>query len=193
MSSFRSLLSLDRPATTKEVYQLNRETKATKVSVLNETFSKAKFAVVADYRGLKVTELEKLRGSLREQNAQIQIAKNTLLRLAVKDTEYEGLTEYFTGTTAIAFSFEDPVGPAKALADFGKEYKALQIRSAGLEGKVLSADDVLALSKLPSKEQLLGQLCGVLAAVPTKLVRTLNAAPSNLVYALQAIKDQKEN
>jgi large subunit ribosomal protein L10 len=175
------------------VYQLNRETKASKVGELNETFSKAKFAVVADYRGLKVTELEKLRAGLREQNAHIQIAKNTLLRLAVKGTDYEGLTDDFNGTTAIAFSFEEPVGPAKALAEFGKEFEALHIRSAGLDGKVLSADDVMALSKLPSKDQLLGQLCGVLAAVPTKLVRTLNAAPSNLVYALQAIKDKKEN
>ncbi len=172
---------------------MNRKTKATKVSELNETFSKAKFAVVADYRGLKVTELEKLRGSLREQNAYIKIAKNTLLRLAVKGTEYESLTEVFTGTTAIAFSFEEPVGPAKALAEFGKEFEALKIRAAGLDGKLLTADDVNALSKLPSKDQLLGQLCGVLAAVPTKLVRTLNAAPNNLVYALQAIKDQKEN
>lgn len=172
---------------------MNRDTKATKVSELNETFSKAKFAVVADYRGLKVTELEKLRGSLREQNAHIQIAKNTLLRLAVKGTEYEGLTEVFTGTTAIAFGFEEPVGPAKALAEFGKEFEALKIRAAGLDGKLLTADDVKALSKLPTKDQLLGQLCGVLAAVPTKLVRTLNAAPNNLVYALQAIKDQKEN
>jgi len=172
---------------------LNRDTKATKVSELNETFSKAKFAVVADYRGLKVTELEKLRGSLREQNAHIQIAKNTLLRLAVKGTEYESLTEVFTGTTAIAFSFEEPVGPAKALAEFGKEFEALKIRAAGLDGKLMTADDVKALSKLPTKDQLLGQLCGVLAAVPTKLVRTLNAAPNNLVYALQAIKDQKEN
>ncbi len=172
---------------------MNRDTKATKVSELNETFSKAKFAVVADYRGLKVTELEKLRGSLREQNAHIQIAKNTLLRLAVKGTEYESLTEVFTGTTAIAFSFEEPVGPAKALAEFGKEFEALKIRAAGLDGKLMTADDVKALSKLPTKDQLLGQLCGVLAAVPTKLVRTLNAAPNNLVYALQAIKDQKEN
>ncbi len=172
---------------------MNRENKVQKVNELKDTFTRAKFAVVADYRGLKVTELEKLRVDLREQNAQVQVAKNTLLILAVKGTEYEGLLEDFTGTTAVAFSFEDPVGPAKALAAFGKEYEALQIRSAMYEGKVLSADEMIALSKLPTKEQLLGQLCGVLAAVPTKLVRTLNAAPSNLVYALQAIKDQKEN
>jgi len=172
---------------------LNRDEKADKVRILNETFSKAKFAVVADYRGLKVTELEKLRGALRRNNAFIQVAKNSLLKLAVQGTEYESLDESFTGTTAIAFSFEEPVGPAKALSDFAKEFEALQIRSAAMDGKVLSADDVHALAKLPSKEQLLGQLCGVLVAVPTGLVRALNGVPNNLVYALQAIKEQKEN
>jgi large subunit ribosomal protein L10 len=172
---------------------LNRESKAKKVDELKDTFAKAKFAVVADYRGLKVNEFEQLRVSLREQGGQIQVAKNTLLKLAVQGTDFEGLTQDFTGTTAVAFSFDEPVGSAKALADFTKENEALVVRSAIFEGKVLNADDLIALSKLPSKDQLLGQLCGVLAAVPTKLVRTLNAAPSNLVYALQAIKDQKEN
>jgi len=172
---------------------LNRDEKAGKVRELNETFSKAKFAVVADYRGLKVTELEKLRGELRQNNANIQVAKNTLLKLAVEGTEYEGLSESFTGTTAIAFSYDEPVGPAKVLADFAKEFEALEIRTAIMDGKVLSADDVAALAKLPSKDQLLGQLCGVLVAVPTGFVRALNGVSSNLVYALQAIKEQKEN
>lgn len=172
---------------------MNRDEKAGKVRELNETFSKAKFAVVADYRGLKVTELEKLRGELRQNNANIQVAKNTLLKLAVEGTEYEGLSESFTGTTAIAFSYDEPVGPAKVLADFAKEFEALEIRTAIMDGKVLSADDVAALAKLPSKDQLLGQLCGVLVAVPTGFVRALNGVSSNLVYALQAIKEQKEN
>jgi large subunit ribosomal protein L10 len=172
---------------------LNRENKAKKVDELKDTFAKAKFAVVADYRGLKVNEFEQLRVSLREQGGEIQVAKNTLLRLAVEDTDFEGLQQDFAGTTAVAFSFDDPVGPAKALTDFTKDNEALVVRSAVFEGKKLSSDDLIALSKLPSKDQLLGQLCSVLNAVPTKLVRTLNAAPSNLVYALQAIKDQKEN
>jgi len=172
---------------------LNRDEKAGKVQVLNETFSKAKFAVVTDYRGLKVTELEKLRKELRQNDAFIQVAKNTLLKLAVQGTEFEDLGESFTGTTAIAFSFEEPVGTAKVLADFAKEFDALKIRSAVMDGNVLSVDDVSALAKLPSRDQLLGQLCGVLVAVPTGLVRALNGVPSNLVYALQAIKEQKEN
>jgi len=172
---------------------LNRNDKAGKVKVLNETFTEAKFAVVTDYRGLKVTEFEKLRKELRQNDAFIQVAKNTLLKLAVQGTEYEELKESFTGTTAIAFSFEEPVGTAKVLVDFAKEFDALQIRSALMDGKVLTVDDVSALAKLPTRNQLLGQLCGVLVAVPTKLVRALNGVPSNLVYVLQAIKEQKEN
>ncbi len=172
---------------------MNRDEKAGKVRILNETFTKAKFAVVTDYRGLKVTELEKLRKELRQNDAFIQVAKNTLLKLAVQGTEFEDLGESFTGTTAIAFSFEEPVGTAKVLADFAKEFDALKIRSAVMDGKVLTVNDVSALAKLPSRDQLLGQLCGVLVAVPTGLVRALNGVPSNLVYALQAIKEQKEN
>ena len=172
---------------------MNRDEKAGKVQVLNETFSKAKFAVVTDYRGLKVTELEKLRRELRNNDAFIQVAKNTLLKIAVQGTDFEELGDSFTGTTAIAFSFDEPVGTAKALSDFAKEFDALKIRSAVMDGKMLTVEDVTALAKLPTREQLLGQLCGVLMAVPTGLVRALNGVPSNLVYALQAIKEQKEN
>jgi len=172
---------------------LNRDEKVSKVGALNETFSKAKFAVVADYKGLKVTELEKLRRELKKSDAQFQVAKNTLLKLAVKETDYEILSEYFTGTTAIAVSFEEPVASAKALSAFAKEYEAFTIRSAALDGSVLSADDVIALSKLPGKEELQAKLLGTMAAVPTGFVRVLNGLPGKLVYVLQAIKEQKEN
>jgi large subunit ribosomal protein L10 len=172
---------------------LNRDQKTDVINALNETFSKTKFAVVADYRGLKMTELEKLRKNLRENDAQIQVAKNTLLRLAVKGTACEGLSDFFTGTTAVAVGFEEPVGPAKALATFAAEFNAFIIRSAVLDGKVLSAEDVVALSKLPSKEELLAKLLGTMNAVPTGFVRLLSAVPQKLLYALSAIKEQKEN
>jgi large subunit ribosomal protein L10 len=172
---------------------LNRDQKTDVISELNETFSKAKFAVVADYRGLKVTELEKLRKNLRENDAQIQVAKNTLLRLAVKGTAYEGLSDSFRGTTAVAIGFKEPVGPSKVLTAFATEFNAFSIRSAILEGSVLTAEDVLSLSKLPSKEELLAKLLGTMAAVPTGFVRVLSAVPQKLLYALTAIKEQKEN
>lgn len=172
---------------------MNRDQKTEIISALNDTFSKAKFAVVADYRGLKVTELEKLRKNLRENDAQIQVAKNTLLRLAVKGTACESLSDSFSGTTAVAVGFKEPVGPSKALATFASEYSAFSIRTAILEGKLLSADDVVALSKLPSREELLAKLLGTMSAVPTSFVRVLSAVPQKLLYALTAIKDQKEN
>jgi len=175
------------------VYTLNRDQKTDTVGELNETFSKAKFAVVADYRGLKVTQLEKLRKNLRDNDARIQIAKNTLLRLAVKGTPYEGLSDSFTGTTAVAVGFNEPVGPAKALTAFAAEFDAFTIRSAGLEGSILSPEEVLALSKLPGREELLAKLLGTMAAVPTGFVRVLSAVPQGLLYALTAIKEQKEN
>jgi large subunit ribosomal protein L10 len=172
---------------------LNRDQKIDVIGALNEAFSKAKFAVVADYRGLKVTELEKLRKNLRENDAQIQVAKNTLLRLAVKGTPCEGLSDSFTGTTAVAVGFKEPVGPAKALATFASEFNAFIIRSAVLDGKVLSVEDVVSLSKLPSREELLAKLLGTMNAVPTSFVRVLSAVPQKLLYALSAIKEQKEN
>jgi large subunit ribosomal protein L10 len=172
---------------------LNRDQKTEIINALNETFSKAKFAVVADYRGLKVTELEKLRKNLRENDAQIQVAKNTLLRIAVKGTAYENLSEFFSGTTAVAIGFNEPVGPSKALTAFATEFNAFSIRTAVLDGTLLSADDVVALSKLPSREELLAKLLGTMNAVPTGFVRVLSAVPQKLLYALTAIKDQKEN
>ena len=172
---------------------MNRDQKTDIISELNETFSKAKFAVVADYRGLKVTELEKLRKNLRENDAQIQVAKNTLLRLAVKGTPYEGLSDAFSGTTAVAVGFKEPVGPSKVLTAFASEFNAFYIRTAVLDGTILSADDVVALSKLPSREELLGKLLGTMSAVPTGFVRVLSAVPQKLLYALSAIKDQKDN
>jgi len=183
----------DSPVHTKEVSTLNRDHKTDIISELNETFSKAKFAVVADYRGLKVTELEKLRKNLRENDAQIQVAKNTLLRLAVKGTSYESLSDSFNGTTAVAVGFKEPVGPSKVLAAFAAEFNAFSIRTAILDGTLLSADDVVALSKLPSRDELLAKLLGTMAAVPTGFVRLLSAVPQKLLYALSAIKDQKEN
>ncbi len=172
---------------------MNRDEKVAKVRELHGTLEKATFTVVTDYQGLKVPDIEKLRCELRKNDAQFRIVKNSLLRLAARETELEALNSSFVGTTAIAVSFDDPVGAAKALAEFSKEFDAMQIRSAMLDGKVLSEADVLALSKLPGKDQLRAQLLAVLNQVPTGLVRVLNGVPSKLVYALQAIKEQKEN
>ena len=171
---------------------MNREEKAAIVAELNDSFNRAKFSAVADYCGLTVADLEKIRRNLREASSEIRIAKNTLLRRAVADTSCESLIDDFIGTTAIVTSYDDPVAPAKVLAKCAEDYKKFQLRSAVLEGEKITVDDMIALSKLPSKEVLLGQLLSVMNGVPTAFVRVLSAVPQNLLYGLQAIKDQKE-
>ncbi len=171
---------------------MNRDEKAAIVAELNESFNRAKFSVVADYCGLTVSDLQKIRRDLRETRSEIRIAKNTLLRLAVTDTSCESLTDDFTGTTAIVVSYDDPVAPAKVLAKCAEDFEKFQLRSAVLEGEKITVDDLVALSKLPSKEVLLGQLLSVMNGVPTAFVRVLSAVPQKLLYGLQAVKDQKE-
>ena len=171
---------------------MNRDQKSAIVAELNELFTRAKFSVVTDYCGLKVSELEKIRTELRGCNSEIRIAKNTLLKRAVTDTACESLTDEFTGTTAIVVAYDDPVIPAKVLAKFAEDHERFQLRSAVLEGEKITIDNIVSLSKLPSKEVLLGQLLSVMNGVPTALVRVLSGVPRTFLYGLQAIKDQKE-
>jgi large subunit ribosomal protein L10 len=171
---------------------LNRDEKAAIISELNDSFSKSKFSVVADYRGLTVGEMQQIRIELRKFNSELRVAKNTLLKRAVTETDSAVLSDDFTGTTAVVMAYDDPVGPAKALADFAKDQKKFVIRSAVLDGEKIGPEELIALSKLPSKEALLGQLLSVLNGVPTGLVSVLSGVPRTFVYALQALKDQKE-
>ena len=171
---------------------MNRDDKTAIVSQLNDSFSRAKFTVVTDYCGLTVSELQDLRKELRGCDSEIRIAKNTLLKRAVTDTASDVLIEEFTGTTAIIMGYEDPVAPAKALTKFAEAHEKLKIRAAALEGEKITPDALLALSKLPSKEVLLGQFLSVLNSVPTGLVQVLSGVPRTFLYGLQAVKDQKE-
>ncbi|MCB2180705.1 MAG: 50S ribosomal protein L10 [Desulfobulbaceae bacterium] len=171
---------------------MNRDEKAAVVADLSGKFEKAQIAIVTDYRGLTVSKLEVLRRELKKNNAEIRIAKNTLIRRAVQGTSFEGMQDHLLGTTALTVSYDDPVAPAKILTDFAKDNPELVIRTAVLEGKVLSIDDLKALSSLPSREVLLSQVLSVMMAVPTSFVRVLNAVPQKVVYALQAIKEKKE-
>ncbi|MFZ5776474.1 MAG: 50S ribosomal protein L10 [Thermodesulfobacteriota bacterium] len=171
---------------------MNRDEKVAVVEELSSKLANAKLAVVSDYRGLTVPVISQLRRELKQQNAEIRVAKNTLMRIAIKGTPFEPLDPYLEGTTAVTLASEDPVAPAKVLVDFIKANPKLEIKKAVLDGKLLSADDLTALSKLPGKNELRAQLLGVLLAVPTSFVRVLSAVPQKALYALQAIKDQKE-
>ena len=159
---------------------------------LHERFSKSAIVVVADYKGLNVSAMNDLRRKLRAEDIEFQVAKNTLLTRAAKDTGVALIQDYFKGPSAVACSYEDPVAPAKILTQFAKDNQKLEIKGGVLKDRVLDVDAIRALAKLPSKEVLLGQLLSVLNGVPSSLVRTIAAIPRGLLNVLTAIRDQKE-
>ena len=153
------------------------------VEEVTEKFKTAASVVIVDYRGLTVDEVTKLRKQLRDANVEIRVIKNSILSRAAKAAGLEGLDEVFTGPTAVAFSNEDVVAPAKIIDEFSKEAKALEIKGGIIEGKVSTLEEVTALAKLPSREGLLSMLLSVLQA-PVR----------NVAYAINAVaeKDSEE-
>lgn len=171
---------------------MNRQSKEEIVAEFAEKLKASKAAYLADYRGLNVEQATALRCKLHEAGVEYRVVKNTLLRLAAKDTPAACLDEQLTGPTAIAFANEDPVAPAKALVEFAKAHKTFELKAGVLDGKLLSAEDIKALSDLPSREELLAKMLGSMSAPATNFVGVLAAMPRSLVQVLGAIKDQKE-
>ncbi len=171
---------------------MDLDNKKSIVEDLHERFSKSKVLIVTDYKGLDVTSINTLRRKLREADVEFKVAKNSLMVRAAENTDVDLIKDSFKGPNAIAISYDDPVAPAKVLTDFAKENEKLEIKLGVMNGKVMDQSAIVALSALPSKEALIGQLLSVINGVPTALVRTLNAVPSGFVNVLQALKDQKE-
>ncbi|MFD1672302.1 50S ribosomal protein L10 [Agrilactobacillus yilanensis] len=155
--------------------------KATVVEAIVEKFGKAKSIVVVDYLGLTVEQVTELRAQLRAEGVELEVVKNTYLRRAADKAGYEGLDETFTGPTAIAFSYDDVVAPARIIAKFAKDAEALEIKGGMIEGNVATLEEIDQLSKLPSREGLLSMLLSVLQA-PVR----------NVAYAVKAIADSKD-
>ena len=171
---------------------MNRQEKAQIVSELSEKASRASVAIVTDFKGLTVEHVTELRAKLRDAGVDYQVVKNTLARLAVKDTDHGILAEHFKENCAIALGYDDPVALAKVLADYAKTNKKFAMKFGSLEGKYLDDEAVKELSRLPSKPEMLAKLLGTMNAVPTNFVGLLANVPRNFLYALNAIKDQKE-
>lgn len=157
------------------------EVKAKLVDEVSDKIKEAASVVVVDYRGLTVAEVTSLRKQLRDNGVEMKVIKNSILRRAAEQAGLEGLGEVFTGPTAVAFSNEDVVAPAKIMADFAKEAPALEIKGGIIEGKVASLEQIVALAKLPNREGLLSMLLSVLQA-PVR----------NVAYAIKAVAEKKE-
>jgi len=163
------------------------------VADLHDNFKKSKVVILTDYKGLDVSAISKLRRKLREVDVEYKVVKNTLITIASEDTDAALIKDYFKGPSALALSYDDPVAPAKVLVDFAKENDKLKIQVGVMEGRVIDLNEIKALSSLPSREVLLGQLLSAMNGVATAFVRVLNGVPVNLLNVMQAIRDQKES
>jgi large subunit ribosomal protein L10 len=144
-----------------------------------------------DYRGLTFAEATELRARLAKADASLKVVKNTLAKIAAVDAGVEGLTELLQGPTAIAYCHGDPVRVAKIIQDFIKEKKKAVLRGGKLERSLLSASDMEKLATLPSREQLIAQLVGVIASPLSGLVNVLNGPIRGLVVALGQVQEKK--
>ena len=176
----------------------NMSKKQAVVAELKEQLTSAKGVVLTGYKGLTVAQDTALRREFREAGVTYHVVKNTMLRLAAQEAGIEGLDEHLEGTTAFAFSAEDAVAPAKVIGGFIKKNKlddagVLMIKVGMVEGQVIDAKEVNALATLPSREELIAKMLGSMNAPISNTVNVLQGVIRKAVYALDAVRAQKES
>jgi large subunit ribosomal protein L10 len=164
---------------------VDRAKKQAMVADLQETFESNNLVVLTHQSGLTVTEVSELRKQLREAGGSFKVTKNRLAKIALKGTKFEGLTDSFTGPTAIAVS-ADPVTAAKVTVEFANKNEKLQIICGSLEADALDANAVKALAKLPSLDELRGTIIGLIQAPATKIAGVLQAPGGQLARVFGA-------
>lgn len=169
---------------------MDRSQKAESVASLNAVFSEVGVVVITRNLGLTVAQSTDLRNKIRDAGASYKVAKNRLAKLAIKDTDYAGLDDMFTGPTAIASSV-DPVAAAKAVVDFAKTNDKIEIVGGSMGANVLNAEGVKALASMPSLDELRAKLIGLVQAPATKIAQLSTAPAAKLarVFGAYAAKE----
>lgn len=168
------------------------EAKKAMVAEVNEVAGRALSAVLAEYRGLTAGQMDRLRLRAREGGAYLKVVKNNLARLALKGTEYECMEEAFVGPVILGFSLEDPGSAARVISEFRKESEALHVTAISFAGQLLPGEQLDRLAKLPTRDEALAQLMGVMKAPITKLASTTREPVAKFGRTVAAIRDQKQ-
>lgn len=169
-----------------------RPEKVAMVEGIQKRFTSMQSAVLTDYRGLSAGDMSALRKELREAGVEYKVFKNTLTILAAQGAEMDDLVPFLEGPTAFAFGYDDPVAPAKIINEFAKKHKELEIKGGVVEGQVVGPEGVANLANLPSREVLLSMVLRGMQGPVSGMVNVLQGNIRNFVYALNAIKEQKE-
>lgn len=167
---------------------MNREEKTVTIDELKETLSRVASLVVADYRGLTVGEVDGLRREIRKADCSYRIIKNTLVKRAITGTAMEGVSSLFKGPTAIAYSYIDPVAPAKIMDKFSSTLPKLTVKGGFLQGKVLSPADIKQLANMKGKDELRAEFLALLITPAQNFVRLISAPAQNFAFLLSARK-----
>lgn len=170
---------------------MDRTQKEEQVSSLRETFDAAELVVVTHYSGLTVAEMGELRGQMREVGADFKVTKNRLTKLALAGTKFEGLTEMFSGPTAIAYS-SDPVAAAKASVNFSKANEKLVVLGGAMGSESLDVNGVKALATLPSLDELRAKLVGMISTPATRIAGVLQAPAGQMARVVGAYAQRPE-
>ncbi|MBE5816370.1 MAG: 50S ribosomal protein L10 [Clostridiales bacterium] len=163
------------------------------VEEIKNKLQNSQSAIIIDYKGLNVEQATKLRKECRENDVDYKIYKNTLIKIAANEIGLEDKEGVFEGPTAIAFGMKDPVAPAKILKKYIGEFKKCEFKAGIVDGEFYTADEVVKLADLPSKEELIAKMLGSLNAPISGLVRSLSGIIGGLGIVLNAIKEQKAN
>jgi large subunit ribosomal protein L10 len=175
---------------------MNREQKTAAIAEIVDHINEAEAVLVVDYRGLSVTQASELRGHLRDNDASLVVAKNTLTGRAITEVgeSAEPLRDFLAGPTALTYVNGDVAAAAKAITTFAKANGDLPTFKGGvMDGKQLSSDEINSISKLPSRDVLYGQLVGMVAAPITGLARSLGGLIGGLAIALAGVQEKKES
>lgn len=171
---------------------MDRKQKRELVSDFHGRLEKAEGVFLVEYKGLDVESMNRLRKELRSANAEFQVVKNRLLRIASQDTDTALLDNHMQGPTAVAITYDELVGPAKVLTGFSKGFKQLIIKGGQISGKVVDPAAIKRLAELPGKDVLLAQTLAAMQAVPASLVRALSGVVGKLLNVLKAIENEKK-
>ncbi|MCO5215152.1 MAG: 50S ribosomal protein L10 [Thermomicrobiales bacterium] len=164
--------------------------KSNEIDLLTSQFEASQMVILADYRGLSVAQMQEFRGKLRSSEGEFRVSKNTLVRIAAERAGVEGLETFLEGPTAVVFAKGDIAGTAKAVSDFARTSRILQVKAGVMDGQALSAADVEAISNLPSREELLAKLVGMLASPMARTVGVLSGPSRSVAYLVNARMEQ---
>lgn len=169
------------------------EAKKAMVAQVGEVAQRAHSAVLADYRGLSAGQMDRLRLAARQGGAYLKVVKNNLAKIALKDTDYECMSEALAGPVILGFSLEDAGSAARVISDFMKGNGALRVTAISFSGQLLPGDQLDRLATLPTRDQALAQLMRVMKAPITKLTATTREPVAKLARAVAAVRDQKHD